>query len=124
MVKLLKTNTWIGYAIVVSIMLGIIAVIFIMDINPLRKQIKHEEVVQASKITTETTEAPPEVTGKMVDVREAVRFLSTTLKSLEKEHVMQSIPELPELGKQFEKTINSWGTRTDSVDSSPLSVEK
>lgn len=117
MVKLLKTNPCIGYAIVVSIMLGIIAVIFIMDINPLRKQIKHEEVVQASKITTETTEVSSEVTGKMEDIRDVVCFLNNTLKSLEKERVMQSIPELPELGKQFEKTINSWGTRTDSVDS-------
>lgn len=124
MEKLLKTNPWIGYAIVVSTMLGIIAVIFIMDINPLRKPIKHEEVVQAGKITTETTEAASEVTGKMEDVRDVVRFLSNTLKSLEKEHVMQSIPELPELGKRFEKTINSWGTHTNSVDSSQLSVEK
>ena len=124
MVKLLKTTPWIGYTIVVSIMLGIIAVIFIMDINPLRKPVKQGEVVHAGKITTETTEASSEVTGKMEDVRDVVRFLSNTLKSIEKEHVMQSIPELPELGKQFEKTVNSWGTHTDSVDSSQLSVEK
>lgn len=118
MPKLLKTNPWIGYAITVSVMMGIMAIIFIKDINPLRKPVKHEEVVQASKITTKTTEVSSEVTGKMEDVRQVVHFLSNTLKSLEKEHVMQAIPELSELGKQFEKAISNWGTVTTSVDSS------
>lgn len=124
MVKLLKTNPWIGYAIVVGVMLGIIAVIFIMDINPLRKPLKQEEVIQTCKITPETTEASPEVTGNLDNVRDVVRFLNNTLTSLEKEHVMQSIPELPELGKQFEKTINSWGTRTTAVGSEQSAVAK
>ncbi|GAN34401.1 MAG: hypothetical protein DYG83_17915 [Candidatus Brocadia sp. AMX2] len=60
----------------------------------------------------------PASDGKMEDVRQVVHFLSNTLKSLEKEHVMQAIPELSELGKQFEKAISSWGTVTTSVDSS------
>ncbi|WP_261338855.1 MULTISPECIES: hypothetical protein [Candidatus Brocadia] len=40
MLKLLKTNPWIGYAIVASVMLCFIAVIFVLDINPLRKPVK------------------------------------------------------------------------------------
>lgn len=116
MVTLLKANPWIGYAIVVGVMLGIIAAIFITDCNPLRKPLKQEAVIQTGKITPEATVAPPEVTGNLDNVRDVVRHLRSAMKSLEKERVIQSIPELQELGKQFEKTVSSWGTVTTSGD--------
>lgn len=115
MVKLLKRNPWIGYAITACVMMGVMAVIFIKDINPLRKPVNHETVVQSSENIVKQTEDTAEAHDRLEGMRDLVQLFNKALKNLEKEHIMQTIPELSELGKQFEKTINSWGTRTTSV---------
>lgn len=102
-----QRERWMEYTIIAGIFLGILYFIFAKDINPMRiptKQIE-ETKTQSPPLQIDTM---PKIIELSPELRKIAQYLTENLGCLEKDRIVELIPELPALKQQFEKTLRSW----------------